>query len=51
MDFLSTGTEKSGRCREVAVSADSTVYTKVKERRQFSFEILQTVFPCFPQTW
>ena len=30
-----TGTEKSGHCREVAVSGGSSVYTTVKERRQF----------------
>ena len=52
MDFLFTGTERSGRRRgEVAVSGGSAVYTKVNERGQFSFQILQTVFPCFPQTW
>ena len=30
---------KSGLCREVAVSGGSTVYSTVKERRQFSFQI------------
>ena len=52
MDFLFTGTERSGRRRgEVTFSGGSAVYTKVKERGQFSFQILQIIFPCFPQTW
>ena len=31
MDFLSAGTKKSGRCREVAVSGGSTVKSKYPE--------------------
>ena len=30
MDFLSAGTEKSGCCREVAVSRGSTVFKRVR---------------------
>ena len=31
MDFLSAGTKKRGRCREVAVSGGSTVKSKYPE--------------------
>ena len=47
MDFLSAGTKKSGRCREMAVSRGSTVFAPIEHRyhydclspRFFSFKV------------
>ena len=35
MDFVSGGTEKSGRCRKVAVSGGSTVFAPIEHRYHY----------------